>query len=397
MSTQTPDENARRPAFGRKADHRSAERISDLIGCIYDCVLDPAKWESALAQINEEFVFASSALAITPLRAGPHVVNAHVGFDAEWLAIGDSYRAEGVELWGGAERFQRSPLDEPMVASQITDPAGRESNRYFAEVLKPRGVVDGIMIVIAAEPSLWAYAAFNRHGSVGYLGEAEIEGMRILGPHFRRAATISNLFDLKAIEASTFSSMFDSFAFAVILVDERLAILHANATARTMLAANTPIRSNKGVFGLPSAPANAALERAIRLAAGNGAALGAKGIGIPVRAGEGQPFVLHVLPLRTGEIGRSLAPRATAALFVTPATTMTRAPAEALAVLYDLTPAEVRVLELLAAGSAQAAIAQALGVAPSTVKSHVLRIFDKTGCRRQIDLVRLASKLSLPV
>jgi len=107
--------------------------------------------------------------------------------------------------------------------------------------------------------------------------------------------------------------------------------------------------------------------------------------------------VLHVLPLRSGEIGRSLAPRATGAVFVTPATTTTRAPADALAVLYDLTPAEVRVLELLAAGSAQAAIAEALGVAPSTVKSHVLRIFDKTGCRRQVDLVRLASKLSLPV
>ena len=62
-----------------------------------------------------------------------------------------------------------------------------------------------------------------------------------------------------------------------------------------------------------------------------------------------------------------------------------------------LTPAETRVLELLAAGMTQTAIGQTLGIAPSTVKSHVLHLFDKTGCRRQVDLVRLASNLSLPI
>jgi len=396
MSTQTPDESSPRSRSGGQTTFRNAESISELIGGIYDCVIEPAKWETTLARINRQFDFASSGLVITPLRAGSHVVNAHVGIDTEWLAIADSYRADGVELWGGAERLQQTPLDEPIVASQIVDPTTFESNRYFTEVLKPRGVIDGLMIAIAREPSIWAYAAFNRHESHGLVGETEIDGMRILGPHFRRAATISNLFDLKAIEASTFASALDSLASAVVLVDAGLGIVHANAAARTMLATNHPIRSNKGVLVLPSAPAHAALARAVRLTAGNEAELGARGIGIAMRGGDDQPFVLHVLPLRRGEIGRSLAQRATAALFVAPATTTARPPAEALAMLYDLTPAEVRVLELLAAGRTQAAIAQFLGVAPSTVKSHVLRLFDKTGARRQADLVRLAANLSMP-
>jgi DNA-binding CsgD family transcriptional regulator len=396
MSPKTPSERAPQPRAKSKAEYVAAERISELIGCVYDCVLDPTKWRDALVRIGEEFDFASSVLAITPLPAGPHIINAHVGIDAEWLAVGDSYRADGVALWGGPERVQQAPLDEPIVASQITEFATRESNRFFAEVLKPRGVIDGMMITIAAEPSLWAYAGFNRHQAHGYIGEGEIEGIRILAPHFRRAATISNLFDLKAIEAATFASTLDSFAFAIVLVDDRLAIVHANAAARTMLTANTPIRSNRGVLGLPSPPAHAALERAVRLASDE-AALGARGIGIPLRNGEGEPSVLHVLPLRRGEIARSLAQRATAALFVTPATTPLRTPSDALAVLYDLTPAEVRVLELLTAGATQSAIGETLSIAPSTVKSHVLRLFDKTGCRRQIDLVRLAAKLSLPV
>lgn len=397
MSPQTPDEIISSPRQRRTAPLLAVERLSELIGGIYDCALDPTKWPATLARINREFVFADSWLGIVPFGAGPHVVAAQAGADPEWVALTDSYRQETFELWGGAGQLEKFPLDEPIVASQTAGWAARESNRYFVDVLKPRGRLHGIGLIIAREPSLFGYVAFDRLESDGEIVDDEVEAMRILGPHFRRAATISNLFDLKTIEASTFAAALDSFAFAVVLVDEFLAIVHANAAARTMLAASNPIRSDKGFIALPSKPAQAALQRAVRLTRGKEAELGARGIGIPLRRDDDAPSVVHVLPLRRGEIGRSLAQRATAALFITPATTPPRAPADALAVLYDLTPAELRVLELIAAGVAPAAIAKTLSIAPSTVKSHVLRIFDKTGCRRQVDLVRLAANLSLPV
>jgi DNA-binding CsgD family transcriptional regulator len=72
-------------------------------------------------------------------------------------------------------------------------------------------------------------------------------------------------------------------------------------------------------------------------------------------------------------------------------------PADALTLLYDLTPAESRIFELIADGQALSDIAVVLGIAPSTVKTHLLRVFDKTGCRRQADLVKLAASMSLPV
>jgi DNA-binding CsgD family transcriptional regulator len=72
-------------------------------------------------------------------------------------------------------------------------------------------------------------------------------------------------------------------------------------------------------------------------------------------------------------------------------------PADALALLYDLTPAESRIFELIADGQALSDIAVVLGIAPSTVKTHLLRVFDKTGCSRQAELVKLAASMSLPV
>ncbi len=298
---------------------------------------------------------------------------------------------------GGIEQMENFPLDEPIICSQTAGYAARESNRFFTEVLKPRGIVDAITLVIARERSLLAYAAFNRYQSDGDFGEVEVAILRILAPHIRRAVTISNLFDMKAIEVATFGAVLDSFAFGVVLVDEHLRIVHANQAAQALLTARDPVRSERGALLVAERATHAALERAVRDAAGDQVHLGAKGIGLPVRNADGESFVIHVLPLGRGEMRRGLGQRASVALFLAPAAASRRTPTDALALLYDLTPAETRVLELLAAGTTPAAIGRTLGIAPSTVKSHVLHLFDKTGCRRQLDLVRLASNLSLPV
>jgi len=82
-------------------------------------------------------------------------------------------------------------------------------------------------------------------------------------------------------------------------------------------------------------------------------------------------------------------------VFITDAQAAAPAPTAALALLYDLTPGETRVFELIAGGSTPTQVARQLGLAPSTVKTHLLHVFDKTGCSRQSELVRLAASLAL--
>ena len=140
-----------------------------------------------------------------------------------------------------------------------------------------------------------------------------------------------------------------------------------------------------------------ALQTAVTLAGRSEILLGRRGIGIPLRHRDGTASVAHVLPLRRHEIRQGLVQRASAAVFIAPALTPPRLPADALALLYDLTPAELRVFELIADGRTQAEIAMELSIAPSTVKTHLLRVFDKTGCNRQAELVKLAASVSLPL
>jgi DNA-binding CsgD family transcriptional regulator len=45
----------------------------------------------------------------------------------------------------------------------------------------------------------------------------------------------------------------------------------------------------------------------------------------------------------------------------------------------------------------QREIAKSLELAGATVKTHLLDVFEKTGVRRQVDLVRLVASLASPV
>lgn len=64
---------------------------------------------------------------------------------------------------------------------------------------------------------------------------------------------------------------------------------------------------------------------------------------------------------------------------------------ESVAERFGLTAAERRLLSLLFAGASLGSAASSLGVARTTARTHLQRIFDKTGSRRQSDLVRLVA------
>ena len=56
----------------------------------------------------------------------------------------------------------------------------------------------------------------------------------------------------------------------------------------------------------------------------------------------------------------------------------------------ELTPREAEVLKLIAAGLSNAEIAETLVVSHATVKTHVNRIFAKTGARDRVQAMRYA-------
>ena len=85
---------------------------------------------------------------------------------------------------------------------------------------------------------------------------------------------------------------------------------------------------------------------------------------------------------------------AAAVLFVHKVALQTPSAPEVIAKTYKLTPTELRVLLGIMDVGGVPEVATALGIAESTVKTHLGRVFEKTGARRQADLVKLVAGFS---
>lgn len=369
--------------------------LSEAIGTVYDCVLAPDRWPRVIEAICSQLSFASGVLGIVQSRPVAHQFVSNYGYDDEWMALIPAYISESVALWGGPVRIDSFPLEEPIVASEIDQRRHWEDNRYYCDILKPRGLNEAVVVGLARNAHLNGYLAFNRHRSIGKVGPAERDYLRLLAPHVRRAVTITDLLDLKGLERATFRSVLDGMSSAVILVDEALRVVHMNRAAETLLAGRAPFDIVGERLSIAGADAQSALRGAVLLAAENETQLVRRGLGIPVRGPDDVAAILHVLPLHRGEVRSGLVQRAVAAVFVAMTGEENRTPVDAISLLYDLSPAERQVFAGIAQAKSIADTAAAIGVAPSTVRSHLLRVFEKTGCKRQPELVALASQLSL--
>jgi DNA-binding CsgD family transcriptional regulator len=133
--------------------------------------------------------------------------------------------------------------------------------------------------------------------------------------------------------------------------------------------------------------------------AGKGdAALGIQGIAFPIVARDGENYVGHVLPLTSGSrIKTGSAFSAAAVLLVQKAELTTPAAPEVIAKTFKLTPTELRILLAVSEFGGVAEIADAFGISETTVKFHLKSLFDKTGARRQTELVKLLAGFTTPL
>lgn len=376
------------------------DQLSPLIGQIYDCVIDPSRWQATIDSLRQSLGFATAALSLATLAEGKVLLMITSGIAPEAGARLAALWEHVVDLWGGPQRVFDYPLAEPIQLSQAVNIQQANRNPLFTTWAQPQGLVDMVAIGLTRDAEAVGSLGMGWHPAGGALGERQLALLRLLAPHLRRAVTITRLMEVQLLAATTFARALDALRWAVVLVDETLGIVHANAPAEALLGAGREVRSDAGRLRLAPPRSQATLvDAAARLAAPNGAparALGQRGIGIPIeRAGGAPPLVAHLLPLQAGELRAGLSQRARGAVFITDAQAAAPAPTAALALLYDLTPGETRVFELIAGGSTPTQVANRLGLAPSTVKTHLLHVFDKTGCSRQSELVRLAASLAL--
>jgi DNA-binding CsgD family transcriptional regulator len=113
---------------------------------------------------------------------------------------------------------------------------------------------------------------------------------------------------------------------------------------------------------------------------------------------DGAGYIATLLPIERGRRGGILAPfAASVAVFTQDPVQAPLMPGEAFARLHGLTGAELRVLLALAQGLGGMEAADMLGISEPTMRTHLQRVFSKTGTSRQADLLRLLHHSTPPI
>ena len=365
--------------------------LSCVVGSIYDAALDPALWTDALARIAEFVGGQAGALGSKDMVNKFVDVDGHIGLDLQYMQMHSETHRE-FDRFASVQLFD---VGRVVSAPELMPHDDDCEGRCCHELARPPGLGD-IAGAVLERPGKSCKFLSVRSEANDMVDHEMHRRMSLVAPHARRAILIGKTIDQKAREAATLADVLDSLSAGVFLIDANGRIVRANAAGRGILGADDFLRSIGGRLVARDTKINRTLQDIF--ADRGDLEIGSKGIALPLTAREGECHVAHVLPLAAGARRRAGAPSTVAAaVFVCRATLATPSSPDVIRWAYQLTPTELRVLLAIVNIGGIPEVATALGVADTTIKTHVGRLFDKTGAGRQADLVKLVAGYSTPL
>jgi DNA-binding CsgD family transcriptional regulator len=372
-----------------------ADELSQVIGDVYDASLDPALWPGAIESICG-FIGAASA--------GLHSQDAiSRATDALfWWGRAPSaphYFRTYVEKYGkinpifpGVIFFD---IEQRLAIPDVISCEEFVQTRFFREWLAPQSLMDGLFSTLEKGVRSCAVFTAMRDAEQGPADDQMRRRFELITPHVRRAMLIGKVIDLHRVEAAALADTLDELASGMFIVDSSSRIIHANVAAHRLIAEANVLRATNGRLSAFELNGSRNLLQVFAAAQAGDAAIGKGGIAVPLTARNGERYVAHVLPLTSGARRKAgVSYSATAAMFIRKAGLDLPSPPEAVANQFKLTSAEVRVLFAIVQIGGVPEVAPVLGISDQTVKSHLHRIYGKTGTKRQADLVKLVASYS---
>ena len=372
----------------------STGALLDLVGDIYDAAIEPTKWPVACERLGRLVGGMQTAIALHD------TVSHQVSLNASWNV--DPSLEEAMRVY-----FAINPLvpaiwhvetGEPFTTYGLLGEETYKNTRFYQKAAAPFDVGDSALTVLEKSVRKFGALSIQRHSDEPPFGERELALLRLLSPHIRRAVLIADLLDARALERDMLAAALDRLAVGIILTDAESRIVHTNGAAGRMFEDGSAVRRVGDQLAVRDANAARELSRAIGDAAsGTTIDMPRSGIVVPLKSEAGCDLAAWVLPLDSG-LRRELAAgfAAHVAVFIRELGDTSPFPAELFVRRYAITPAESRVMMLIMQGMTIAETAEALGISLPTARTHLARLFDKTGTSRQADLVRLAMSALAP-
>lgn len=270
----------------------------------------------------------------------------------------------GVGIWDGWER-QGPPMKRYMVENPLPSTV-----RYRHETMR---------IHVGAD---MAWATFDQHAEGGAGPEIDMPALnhelRILQKHAD---------GWKIVCICSFQRSPDQIAAGVVEIDTDGAIVSMNALAKVALREKSRIRIVSGRLRAADRSVDKRLQGAIEWASYRDDAMWPRHGALPVvlGGGHGEPVDVCWVVARSQQT-----------FVVMNNETLAEEQLQAAAAIYGITPAQIRLARLVLAGDDLVGAAAKLGVSVATTRTHMQRMFEKTGVHSQPALVRALLSVTTP-
>lgn len=369
----------------RHDDPAISARIAPLLPAIYEAATNPARWPVAFAQIvrlldgHMGLMFSHQA---TPEQQGMWVpyqcpdeglrryVERYHAFDI-WMQRGHEL---GVFVPGNVVNGDDLLPRKEFLASVFY--------REHLSLYDIHDICAGVLHDGSESDIPIVNISVYRPKASPLFGDEDKTLMAALIPHLREATRIGFRTATLERRVGIMQTTVEALSPALVLLDAQGTVVFANGRAEQLLKASDRLRLVAGrlvVEGLQQARLDALLK-----ASSTGESI----LGISRPAGKPNIWLIRV-PMSLGENAPPDARRPTVALMIHDSAAIDMIDLDGFAKVHGLTPAEARLMSLLLEHTSLPPVSQALGVSIHTVRSQLRTIREKTGARRQAELVRM--------
>lgn len=366
------------------------KNLLTLIELIYEAGLDPGQWPKAIEAMAQELGYSSGIIADFDLRDDwdLKMMIPYNWSDKSLQAMNDYF-------------FQINPFEHlllehtrPGIAYSSYDMVSEaeiENTEYYRDFLTPNDVHYMSGVFLFRDGTRIANLDFQRSRNAKPVGPDDVAALQKIAPHVTRAFQLNRQYwDLQENQSS-FTDLIDLLPNGFILIDEDGRVAHLNGAAERIVQGQNGLRVTGNQLRAWKPLESEHLAALIQVAVMTGRGTGThSGGAITISRSENLlPLQVLVSPLRTdrAKVGAP-GQRICAVVMIGDPNDKAKMPEVFLQQLYGLTPSEARLTAELAEGNSMQEIAARHELSKETLRSQLRSVFDKTGTRRQAELIR---------
>lgn len=367
-----------------------------LLDLLYDAALDPERWQAFLDALPGPFGGACGVLHSYDVATAATPSFHHFGDDPVFISSYANY-FHSINPYPPA-RLETLPVGKVVHASDLLAPEIARRTEFYADFMRPQGITtDHLGASLHNDGHRVTLLAICPHGSV-YRNNRDTYKSRfaLLLPHLMHAVEINRVMAAARTAEQVLGTSLDALRLAAFVVDRTGHLLLANQKAEDLLRDDSVLCTDRSKrLCAANCVDNARLAAAIAYALRPPMALTTQPVRLTSQA-SGRAFVAWAIPMRPeqpdGPVHRSrfllgLSVEAAVLVIVGAAECALSIPPEVIQAAFKLSIAEARLVSALVAGRTLTEYARDSGHSRNTVRNQIASVLEKTGMRRQADLV----------